>query len=220
MNEKLFLTTTLSDTQHFPTQWEEKNFIHELNISNRCFSNQVDISKALVLHFIKLYNFGHSFNGYGLKILASGTLTSFLQARLIALISYEQIKGVVGEAPLNSSPSSTGFTLEFFNKSWRIIGESLYRGIKHFSLPCKFLRITKVIGIVLIPKQSHASQIFDYMKISLCNAFYKIKAKILVNRIKEVMTFLVHPSQAGFIKGRISTYNVILANEISNEFLK
>lgn len=48
--------------------------------------------------------------------------------------------------------------------------------------------------------------------------FYKIIAKIIANRMKDVMPFNIHQSQAGFIKERISTDNIVLASEILREF--
>ncbi|XP_028555629.1 uncharacterized protein LOC114580904 [Dendrobium catenatum] len=54
--------------------------------------------------------------------------------------------------------------------------------------------------------------------ISLCNVFYKIIAKLLANRMKTVLPFIIHESQAGFIHNRSTNDNILLASEMLREF--
>ena len=56
--------------------------------------------------------------------------------------------------------------------------------------------------IVLVPKIKNSRTVRDYRPISLLGGIYKIVAKILANRIRLVVPKLVHPNQAGFVKGR------------------
>lgn len=65
---------------------------------------------------------------------------------------------------------------------------------------------------------AHASKVIDFNPISLCNVFYKIINKILANQIIEVNSFIIHPSQASFIKEILFMDNIILANEIMRDF--
>lgn len=75
-------------------------------------------------------------------------------------------------------------------------------------------KFVKANVITLIPKLANASQIIDYRMISLCNMFYKIVA----NRMKGVLPFIIHPSQSSFIKKRISLDNIILASDLLRDF--
>ena len=52
-----------------------------------------------------------------------------------------------------------------------------------------------------------------FRPISLCNASYKILAKLLANRIKLLLGKLISPLQGGFVKGRNLVDNVIQVQE-------
>ncbi|PKU62946.1 integrator complex subunit 11 [Dendrobium catenatum] len=65
-----------------------------------------------------------------------------------------------------------------------------------------------------LPKCDHATNIKDFRPISLCNVIYKIIAKLIANRMKEVMPFIIHPSQEGFIHKRVISDNILLDADI------
>lgn len=69
--------------------------------------------------------------------------------------------------------------------------------------------------IILIPKKDSSKFVTDMMPISLCNVLHKVVAKLLTNKLKEV----VGKAQSLFIKGRLITDNIIVATEI-NHYLK
>ena len=68
--------------------------------------------------------------------------------------------------------------------------------------------------ITLIPKLPNPEEVSHFRPISLCNVFYKIISKVLVNRLKPIMDSIITPFQNAFIKGRNITDNILLAHEI------
>lgn len=90
--------------------------------------------------------------------------------------------------------------------------------MKHFFSFGHMPKRAKATAIALIPKGTHSTSISDYRPISLCNVFYKIVAKIIANRLKLILPFIIHESQAGFIANRCSTDNIILATELLKTF--
>ena len=68
--------------------------------------------------------------------------------------------------------------------------------------------------IVLIPKCENPSSMKELRPILLCNALYKLVAKVLTNHMKDVLCILISPSQAAFIPSRSITDNIFLASEV------
>ena len=90
-----------------------------------------------------------------------------------------------------------------------------------------FLRKGKIGGYTnstflgLIPKEVNPASFDRFRSISLCNASYKILAKLLANMLKPLLGSLISPQHGGFVKGRHLVDNVIQVQEaIHSSFIR
>ena len=56
-------------------------------------------------------------------------------------------------------------------------------------------------------------KVVEYKLISLCNVIYRIVAKTIANRLKEILHQIISPSQSVFIPNRLIMDNVIIGYE-------
>lgn len=68
--------------------------------------------------------------------------------------------------------------------------------------------------IILIPKVNQAESMRDLRLIGLCNALYKIIAKVLINRLQMIMNAIIDEEHNAFIKGRLISENIFLGHEL------
>ncbi|PKA62376.1 putative mitochondrial protein [Apostasia shenzhenica] len=68
--------------------------------------------------------------------------------------------------------------------------------------------------VALIPKVQGAELPSQFRPISLCTTIYKVIAKILINRVKDVLSSLISQEQGAFVPGRGIADNCLLAQEI------
>ncbi|KAJ0984947.1 hypothetical protein J5N97_003303 [Dioscorea zingiberensis] len=118
------------------------------------------------------------------------------------------------------APGPNGFTVEFFLAYWHIIGDSITEAIEHFFFRGLLPNSWNQTLITLIPKKENPQIVQDYRPIALCNVNYKIITKILSNRIRDVLPYLIGKEQSAFIKERNITDNILLAQEVAHTLEK
>lgn len=68
--------------------------------------------------------------------------------------------------------------------------------------------------ITLISKCQYPESLSNCRPISLCNTVYKVVSKIIVGRIRPLISKLISPVQATFVLGKKGIYNVVIAQEL------
>jgi hypothetical protein len=78
-------------------------------------------------------------------------------------------------------------------------------------------KLTKGVNstyIALIPKVDNPQCLADFRPIALVDCLYKVLAKVLANRLRSVMEFVVSDSQSAFIRGKQILDGILVANEV------
>jgi hypothetical protein len=134
-------------------------------------------------------------------------------AALTSEVTEEEIIKVIWSMESDKAPGPDGFTIHFYKVCWNIIKRDLQKMIKGFMRKAKIGGGTNSTYLALIPKDSNPETFARFRPISLCNASYKILAKLLASRIKPLLKRLISSPQGGFVEGRHILDNVIQVQE-------
>ena len=92
----------------------------------------------------------------------------------------------------------------------------IYVSVKHIFRGEVDLSYINQTNITLVPKTQHSKKVEDFRPISCSNVIYKIIVKVLINRLKLVLTSVVDPIQATFVPYRIIQDNLIIGQECAH----
>ncbi|KAL5765128.1 hypothetical protein ACOSQ2_017722 [Xanthoceras sorbifolium] len=67
--------------------------------------------------------------------------------------------------------------------------------------------------MVLVPKIKTPVRACEFRPISLYNVTYKLVAKVLANRLKDILEEIISPNQSAFVPGRLISDNVVVGFE-------
>ena len=115
----------------------------------------------------------------------------------------------------NKTPGSDGLPAEFYKVFWNDISDLFLNSI-NYAYRSGQLSVTQRRGIIkLIPKKdAEPDLIKNWRPISLLNCDYKIAAKAIANRFKQVIPNIINYDQSGFLKGRFIGENIRLIDGI------
>lgn len=110
-------------------------------------------------------------------------------------------------------PDPDGYQPVFYQQCWEVVGDSVTRFVLIFSRTCVLSRETNDALMVLLPKVDKPEKIQQFRPISLSNVLFKIITKMMVMRLKSVISKLIGPTQASFIPRRLSIDNIVVVQE-------
>lgn len=117
-------------------------------------------------------------------------------------VSLGELEAIIRGFQKDKSPGPNDWSIKFYLAFFDLLGQDLLKVINHCSLTGKTPSATKATFIALIPKSDKPASFNDFRPISLCNCLYKIMAKILVNRLKPILSAHISPEQFTFLQHR------------------
>ncbi|PNY14389.1 cysteine-rich receptor-like protein kinase [Trifolium pratense] len=134
--------------------------------------------------------------------------------------SETEVKLTVWDCDSYKSPGSDGINFGFIKDFWAELRGDMMHFIFYFH---RNGRLTKGINstfIALIPKTDSPQRLNDFRPISLVGSLYKILAKVLANRLHQVIGSVISESRTAFVKNRQILDGILIANEVVDEARK
>ena len=152
-----------------------------------------------------------------LKIREQSLKYSTVKKAKISRYDEELVKEINSLQRLAESraPGTDGLPAEFYKVFWNDISDLFLNSI-NYAYRSSQLSVTQRRGIIkLIPKKdAEPNLIKNWRHISLINCDYKIAAKAIADRFKQVITNIINYDQTGFLKGRFVGENIRLIDEL------
>ena len=132
----------------------------------------------------------------------------------------EEVHSALMDMNGDKAPRPDGFTGAFWQFCWEFVKEEVLEMFKEFHEHNTFLKSLNATFLVLIPKKGGAEELGDFRPISLLGGLYKLLAKVLANRIKNVIGRVVSSDQNAFVMGRQILDASLIANEVIDSWKK
>ncbi|XP_019163454.1 PREDICTED: uncharacterized protein LOC109159798 [Ipomoea nil] len=143
-------------------------------------------------------------------------VTTRMNEALKLLFTLAEVKTALFSMAPEKAPGPDGMTPAFFQHFWPILGHDLFIFITNCVINRNLPQGLNESNIVLIPKKKMPEKVSDLRLIALCNVAYKVLAKMLANRLKEVLQSVVSMTQSAFVPDRLLTDNIIVAGEVGH----
>eukprot|EP00253_Pinus_taeda_P005298 PITA_05298 len=126
----------------------------------------------------------------------------------------EEVSEVINEMQNGKAPSPNGFNVDFFKACWEIVKHDILEVVEDSRRSKKVLKALNASFIAFIPKQENDMTPEGFRPITLCNVVYKIISKVIANRLKPLLPFLISEEQTGYMEGRQILNNIIQAHQV------
>ena len=103
-------------------------------------------------------------------------------------VSKEEVKKALWGLGKDKSPGPDGFTGSFLRLIWDCREEEIWGMAEESRCGGFVLKDLNNTFITLVPKRGECKSFDDFRPISLCNILYKIILKVIVDRLKRVLT--------------------------------
>ena len=200
----------------------QSNRIESLqNKEGHWFTDEPSIKVMVRDFFQNLYT--DELSSYSPYILPADSFPTLSSDDMVALstpYSGEEVKKAMFAMSGTKAPGPDGFQALFFQKHWDLAGDQVIQLAHNILHGSEFPEGLNETFLVLIPKVDNPQCVTQLRPIGLCNVVYKAISKVLVNRLKPVMTKLIAPTQSSFVPGRQISDNIVIVQEMLHSMRK
>ncbi|PRQ36601.1 putative RNA-directed DNA polymerase [Rosa chinensis] len=198
----------------------KRNVIEKLELSNGIVVEEEDLIEEEIIRFYKNLYSSKEEVSFGIEGLHWNPISVEKARWLETPFEEEEIKRAVFECDTVKSPGPDGFSFAVLQRNWEVVKREVLDVMAEFHTNGVVNKVTNETYICLIPKKANSLKVGDYRPISLITSLYKIIAKVLAWRLREVLSDTISGAQGAFIKGRQILDAVLVANEVVDETRK
>ncbi|KAL9684470.1 hypothetical protein QQ045_021909 [Rhodiola kirilowii] len=160
------------------------NKISKLLVEGREITDISYIVNAIEEYYGRLYTTsqhgGMQISGQDLEEIPR-LITEEMAEELMRPYTKEEIRKALFLIAPTKASGVDGYPALFYQRHWRLIGDSLYEEISKFLEPGHLDQRLNVTRVVLVPECKNASKLEDFRPISVCNTTMKVISKALAN---------------------------------------
>ncbi|KAK1284460.1 hypothetical protein QJS10_CPB21g01596 [Acorus calamus] len=134
--------------------------------------------------------------------------------RLVRPFTEQELERAVKSLSSNKAPGPDGYPGEFYKRFWPHLKRDLFQAVQYFYWNAKMPISWGSTHVALIPKIKNPRSLKEYRPISICDTKYKILSKMLVSRLKEVLSHIIGREQGAFIPGRSIHAHLLLVQDM------
>ncbi|KAL8143578.1 hypothetical protein V2J09_016610 [Rumex salicifolius] len=192
-------------------------FLGLMDTEGNWVSNKLEVEKLVVDFFARLYTADPEIRSSLVVPTFSVTFPQLPTSevdRLSAPFSGEDVWAALKSMSPYKSPGPDGYPALFYQQNWSVVGPRVTDAILKYVNQGVSLDGIENALMVLLPKVPSPMQPAEFRPISLLNVVFKIMTKMMVFRLKSVLSTLIHPAQASFIPRRQIIDNVVIVQEV------
>lgn len=193
-----------------------RNHLHSIVVDGTEIEGVIPVRQAVFSHFENHFKRCGS-ERIALHNLTFQTLSYAEGGGLTRPFSLEEVKAAVWDCDSYKSLGPDGVNFGFFKDFWGVLQQDIMRFMVEFHRNGKLSRGINSTFIALIPKIDHPRNLNDYRPISLVGSIYKVLAKVLANRLRQVIGSVVASEQSAFVQNRQILDGILIANEVVDE---
>ena len=130
------------------------------------------------------------------------------------MVTSDEIRQAVFDMAPFKAPGPDGLHARFYQHLWPLLKNYVCQFVLDFFHTGILPSGVNDTPFTLSPMVFHLEHISQFRPISLCNVSYKIIAKTMDNRLKEIMQDVIAPNQSSFVSGRQIIDNVVRYQEV------
>ncbi|XP_031127606.1 uncharacterized protein LOC116029699 [Ipomoea triloba] len=216
-SKQLWLKNGDNNTKYFhksATARKRSNHLSRIKTQDGEWVDGLGLNEEILRYFSEIFTSATPATSFFHNVQSH--ITEDMNMRLLRPFTVEEVKLALFDMAPNKAPGPDGMTPAFYQRFWSVVGHDLSCFVLNCLHSATIPHGLNGTNIVLIPKKRVPERVSDLRPIALCNVAYKFLAKVVANRMKEVLDCVISPNQSAFVQDILLSDNIIVAGEIGH----